>query len=37
MPGGGGTGTLFTYGHHTVTVPMPQSMAALTEVGRYTH
>ena len=27
-----GSDTLFSYGHKTVNVPLPQSMAALTEV-----
>ena len=27
-----GSDTFFSYGHHTITVPLPQSMSALREV-----
>ena len=28
-----GTDWMFSYGHHTITVPLPQSMSALREVS----
>ena len=28
-----GSDTMFSYGHHTITVPLPQSMSALREVS----